>query len=84
MGCCTSKNTKNLAIKPVQLSQSAFNLRLKLQGSDFIRYNTFDIKQIYKLGSRVGVGSFGEVRRCYHKLTGDLRAVKVYQKEMIN
>jgi serine/threonine protein kinase len=38
-------------------------------------------KESYKMGETIGFGGLSTVRKCYHKLTGEIRAVKVTKKE---
>ena len=56
----------------------------RVKPSDLIKTNKAKFTDLYKLGNRIGAGSFGEVRRCIHKITGALRAVKVYNKELFH
>lgn len=41
------------------------------------------IESKYKLGSNLGAGAFGQVRRCVHIDTGNEFAIKVMKKEMV-
>lgn len=45
-----------------------------------IRKNSKKLTDDYQLGNRVGRGGFAEVRRCTHRHTGIMRAVKIYYK----
>ena len=40
-----------------------------------------DVK--YELGAHLGIGSFGEVRRCRHKDSGSEFAIKIINKNLI-
>jgi calcium/calmodulin-dependent protein kinase I len=41
------------------------------------------IENKYKLGTNLGAGAFGQVRRCIHLDTGNEFAIKVMKKEMV-
>jgi len=56
---------------------------LKVLHSNFIQANTGNFYQFYKLGDVLGAGSYSEVRRCVHKITDTVRAVKIFRKEQI-
>lgn len=45
-----------------------------------IRKPTTKFTKEYQFGNKIGTGGFAEVRRCVHKLTGAMRAVKIYKK----
>lgn len=45
-----------------------------------IRKNSKKLTDEYQLGNRIGRGGFAEVRRCTHRHTGLMRAVKIYYK----
>ena len=38
-------------------------------------------KEIYKMGETIGFGGLSTTRKCYHRITGEVRAVKVTKKE---
>ena len=41
-------------------------------------------RDVYSLGDPLGTGAFGEVRKCMHKATRSVRAVKIIRKEAMN
>lgn len=47
----------------------------------FVKENTGYIKDFYKISSSIGKGAFGEVRKCLHKESKALRAVKIINKK---
>jgi hypothetical protein len=63
----------------------------------FIKENTGNIKDFYKISSCIGrgkfnhklnficllIGAYGEVRKCLHKETKALRAVKIINKKYL-
>ena len=64
----------------------------KVNTSSFIAENTGNIKDSYKITSCIGkgkscvltrVGAYGEVRKCMHKETKALRAVKIINKKCL-
>jgi len=56
---------------------------IKISGSAFIHENTGNIKDFYKISSCIGRGAYGEVRKCLHKETKALRAVKIINKKYL-
>lgn len=56
---------------------------IKISGSSFIHENTGNIKEYYKISSCIGRGAYGEVRKCLHKETKALRAVKIINKKYL-
>lgn len=52
--------------------------------SDFITVVDGKFKDHYSLGKVIGTGALGEVRKCKHKTTDILRAVKIIKKEKMN
>jgi calcium-dependent protein kinase len=56
---------------------------IKSSGSVFIKENTGNIKDFYKISSCIGRGAYGEVRKCLHKETKALRAVKIINKKYL-
>ena len=70
--------------------------QLKVGKSDFVRETKGKFGDYYKIGKSLGLGiflllnfdlmtfpclgSFGEVRKCESKLTGNVRAVKILNK----
>jgi len=56
---------------------------IKSSGSVFVQENTGNIKDFYKISSCIGRGAYGEVRKCLHKETKVLRAVKIINKKYL-
>lgn len=52
-------------------------------GSQFVQENKGNIKDFYKISSCIGRGAYGEVRKCLHKETKALRAVKIINKKYL-
>jgi calcium-dependent protein kinase len=73
MGCGRSKDT---ALTPHKKSAP-----LAIP-STLIRKHTKLFLEEYQLGNKIGTGGFAEVRRCTHKHTGSMRAVKIYNKSL--
>ena len=55
----------------------AFTIKVQ----DFIKMNKKDIRECYRIGTKIKEGSYGQVRWCIHNATGSLRAVKVILKK---
>jgi len=49
----------------------------------FVTENSGNIKNDYKISSCIGRGAYGEVRKCLHKETKALRAVKIINKKYL-
>lgn len=56
---------------------------VKINSSNFKNINTNPIKEIYKITRKIGSGAYGEVRKCYLRDTGELRAVKIIKKKAL-
>ena len=56
---------------------------LKISKSTFVKRNFSQFAADYKIGSEIGSGSFGVVRKCTHLKTGQVRAVKIIHKDFI-
>ncbi len=48
-----------------------------------MKENIGNIKDFYKISSCIGRGAYGEVRKCLHKETKALRAVKIINKKYL-
>jgi calcium-dependent protein kinase len=48
-----------------------------------VKENIGNIKDFYKISSCIGRGAYGEVRKCLHKETKALRAVKIINKKYL-
>lgn len=57
---------------------------LAISAADFIFEKTGKFRDIYQVGPPIGVGAFGEVRRCISKRTGLQRAVKIIRKDALD
>ncbi|CAG9335365.1 unnamed protein product [Blepharisma stoltei] len=80
MGCCPSAKPKELAINNSAPPTARSALDIKIHPGAFVKPHGIPFKQLYMLGNLIGKGSFGEVRRCTHRLSGLLRAAKIYRK----
>ena len=56
---------------------------VKFNASSFKGSNSGPIKEIYKITRKIGSGAYGEVRKCYLRETGELRAVKIIKKKAL-
>lgn len=50
---------------------------------DFIQEKRGKIRTTYRIGSKLGDGAFGSVRKITHRTTGDVRAVKTIHKKSL-
>ena len=56
----------------------------KFTKSDFIFEKGANFREQYQIGAQMGVGAFGEVRKCINRKTGAIRAVKVMKKDALD
>ena len=54
---------------------------VNFDGGNFIMEKKGKITNDYEMLMVLGKGSYGEVRKAFHKLTGDQRAVKIFKKD---
>ena len=78
MGCVSSKEAKqNLTVL-----ENVSNPGLKSTPASFVTMNPHKFTEVYKVGGILGNGLFGEVRLVTHRLTGLVRAVKLFRKDL--
>ena len=58
--------------------------KVKVSGSQFVTQGEGTLRDVYKIGQQLGEGAFGEVRKCTHRETKEVRAVKVLKKESMD
>lgn len=80
MGCCPAAKPKVLFKTVTKQSTSSTNNEMKIHPGTFVKSHGIPFNQLYMMGNLIGKGSFGDVRRCTHRLSGLLRAVKIYNK----
>ena len=56
---------------------------VKFSAGIFKTQSSLPIKEIYKITRKIGSGAYGEVRKCYLRETGELRAVKIIKKKAL-
>ena len=74
MGCINSKKQpkkRQLPVTPNYFEEFNCLPAVKLNSEEFL--------DVYRIGNRVGVGSFSEVRRCTHKISEQMRVVKIFK-----
>ena len=71
MGCGRSK-----VIEPIKKDKEI------VVRNTIIRKRTNHFNTDYQPGNKIGSGGFAEVRRCVHKISGMMRAVKIYNKSL--
>lgn len=76
MGCGSTKTIK-LRTKKVSNSKN-----LVIEPSTFIVANQKSFQEVYRTGKILGSGSFGEVRKVVHRETNEIRAVKIFRKDL--
>ena len=48
---------------------------------DFVKHKEGSVHDVYDVKEQLGSGAFGEVCRCVHKITREMRAVKMMKKD---
>lgn len=76
MGCGATKLIKPKKAKVIT-SQN-----LIIEPSNFVQANPRVFQEVFKIGKVLGSGSFGEVRKVVHKETNEIRAVKIFRKDL--
>lgn len=54
---------------------------LRVTGGDFVSEKKGKLRDIYRIGNKLGDGAFGSVRKITHRVTGETRAVKTIHKK---
>ena len=57
---------------------------LVFSSKNFVFINDGKFRDVYKVGPELGKGAFGEVRRCHHNGSDQIRAVKIIKKEKLD
>lgn len=90
MGVCVSKpkrrddNIISLSELNEAPSKEITDIKdLKISQGDFVLEKNGRFRDFYQIGPGLGSGSFGEVRKCIHKTTKAIRAVKIIKKECL-
>lgn len=56
---------------------------LRVTQADFVVEKTGALRDLYRIGSKLGDGAYGSVRKITHRVTGEERAVKVIHKKTL-
>src|SRR5574343_351509 len=57
--------------------------QIKVEPSLFIIENKKKFQEVYRIAQSLGNGTYGDVKTCYHKETGQKRAVKLFRKDLM-
>lgn len=55
--------------------------KVEFTTKEFYLSHQLEFKEQYKMGETIGNGGLSTSRKCYHRLTGEVRAVKVTKKK---
>ena len=55
--------------------------KVEFTTKEFYLSHQLQFKEQYKMGETIGYGGLSTTRKCYHRMTGEVRAVKVTKKE---
>ena len=80
MGCSINSSKRLIRLKEEQKISSIQEIDVK--PALFISQNDSKFQDIYRIGSLLATGNYGEVRTCFHKATDELRAVKIIKKHL--
>eukprot|EP00347_Sterkiella_histriomuscorum_P020848 403336235 len=93
MGICSGKTSAvdDSALKSVKNGDKGHDAKqvqklsdFKVSQSDFISENKGRFRDYYSIGTALGTGAFGEVRKCSNRKTGAIRAVKIIRKDSLD
>ena len=59
-------------------------MNLGIDSNQFIVERTGKVTKDYQILNLLGKGGFGEVKKVKHKLTGDIRAMKIIKKNNLD
>ena len=75
-------STGNKNLIPINASFIECNINdVQISKQAFIFENAGRFKDYYQIGQLLGQGAYGEVRKCIHRTTKVIRAVKLIKKE---
>ena len=46
--------------------------------------NKKKFQDVYRVSQIIGTGTFGEIKTCFHRETGQKRAVKLFRRELLS
>ncbi len=87
MGSLCSRSEHTQLDNPVHPQEPLLTSKdgLKISAQTFVQENSKSFNDVYTLHKKpLGSGSYGEVWLCNHKITNELRAVKILLKEGIS
>lgn len=67
-----------------QNTETKHTFKLKIDKSVFVHEQKGKIKARYRVLETLGKGSYGEVKKIQHKLSGEYRAMKIIRKEDVS
>jgi calcium-dependent protein kinase len=65
-------------------ASAATNALINIDNNQFIQERQGKITKDYQILNLLGKGGFGEVKKVIHKLTGDVRAMKIIKKDLVD
>jgi len=68
---------------PIVSLDQTLSSKVEILPSTFVQINENRFEQMYKLGTLLGEGSNGEVRKCVHRDTKQVRAVKIFNRQIL-
>ena len=80
MGCSIASEKRKISLSQ-NIAKVSTMKEIMLKPGLFVSENDNKFLEIYKIGSILGTGSYGEVRSCYHRENNEKRAVKIFKKQ---
>ena len=81
MGCSIAKTTRKITLKDNSKKISTIK-QIVVEPGLFVCENVSKFQEVYRIGSVLGTGTYGEVRLCYNRDTAETRAVKIFKKQL--
>ena len=76
MGCSVKSGYK-------KIDRIEKDSQIIVQPGTFVIENKNNFHDVYRLNATIGTGTFGEVRACFHRVSGQKRAVKIIRKDLL-
>lgn len=80
MGCTATTSFKK---KPETIKIRNVD-EIKVDPSIFVMENKKNFQDVYRVTQSLASGTFGEVKICFHRESGQKRAVKLFRRELMN
>ena len=79
MGCTVSTRYRRKSGDEVIHSEN----QIKVEPGLFVTENKNRFHDVYRIAQNLGSGTYGEVKTCFHRETGQKRAVKLFRRDLM-